>query len=203
MLPLSGNTRLDVSRPSFVVETRVVSAVNGPTWSVSLGSRQAKLFRLGSGSTSATGPTNQALVVASSTTLSTVASGTPPFTYTWRKNGVLLSGQNESALTINPTSVNDAGLYAVQVNGGFGNVTNNATISLLTPTNLTAQLIGDNLMLNWPIGHTGWRLQSQTNDLITGINTNWQNISGSETTNRWSVPLNQINPTVFFRLTHP
>lgn len=175
-----------------------VSSVNGPTWNVSLGARQAKLFRLGNGNTSASGPTNRTLVVGSSTTLNTVTAGTPPFTYTWRKNGVTIPGQNANTITLNPVSLTDAGVYSVQINGGFGNVTNSATLSLANPPSLTAQKNGNNLRLDWPLGYTGWKLQTQT-----GIGGGWQTISGAEFMNSWFIPLPPSNTSAFFRLLSP
>ena len=197
--------RLGISGTYTAVDlwSGAVSTVSGTTWNVSLSSRQAKLFRLGSGNTSASGPTNQALLIGNSTTFNTVASGTPPFTYTWRKNGVLLAGQNANTITVNPVSLSDAGIYTVQVNGGFGNVTNAAILTSLQPTNLSAQVSGNNLVLDWPAGYAGWRLQSQTNSSGIGLGTNWWLVAGSEATNRCVVPIGANNPTVFFRLTYP
>ena len=34
------------------------------------------------------------------------------------------------------------------------------------------------MTLTWPTDHTGWRLQSQTNSLNVGINTNWVEVPG-------------------------
>lgn len=174
-----------------------VSTVNVTTWNVNLGARQAKLFRLGKGSTSAIGPTNRTLVVGSSTTLTTVASGTPPFTYTWRKNGVIIPGQNTSSLTINPVNVSDAGVYSVQVNGGFGNVTNFATLSATSAPTLNSLKRGNQLQLDWPLSHTGWKLQS-----LTTLDADWEIVTGSEFTNTWHTP---FEPTAFafFRLLSP
>ncbi len=31
---------------------------------------------------------------------------------------------------------------------------------------------GNQLQLNWPVDHTGWQLQSQTNSLAVGLDTN-------------------------------
>jgi hypothetical protein len=202
----SANKSLDLARlgitgaPYTAVDlwSSSVSTVNGPTWNVSLGARQAKLFRLGNGSTSANGPTNQTLVVGNSTTLTTVASGTPPFTYTWRRNGAIISGQNANTITINPVNLADAGVYSVQVNGGFGNVTNSATLSLTGTPSLTALKSGNNLRLDWPLGYTGWKLQTQI-----GIRGNWQTISGTEFTNNWFAPFQPANTGAFFRLLSP
>jgi hypothetical protein len=180
-----------------------LSTVSGANWNVNLGAWQAKLFRLGSGGTSATGPTNQALVVGSSTTFSTAASGTPPFSYVWKNNGAVLSGQTANAITLNPVSLSNAGTYSVQVTGGNGSATNSAVLTVLNPTNLTATLGGGKLTLNWPASHTGWRLQTQTNTAAAGLGTNWSDVIGSMQTNAWIIPINQAAPSVFFRLTYP
>jgi hypothetical protein len=178
-----------------------LSTVSGATWNVNLGARQAKLFRLGAGQTTATGPTNQALVVGSSTTLSTVASGTPAFSYVWKKNGAVLAGANANSITINPVSLSDAGTYSVVVTGGNGSVTNSAVVTLPNPGRLTATVDAGALRLNWPPGYTGWRLQGRTNSLVAGGGTNWFNVTGSTETNTWAVPFNGAE--WFFRLSYP
>ncbi len=180
-----------------------VSGVSGTTWYVGLGARQAKLFRLGSGNTSAVGPTNQALVVGSSMTFSTVASGTPPFSYAWAKNGVLLGGQSANTITLNPVSLSDAGVYAVEVTGGNGGVTNAAVLTLVSPVSLIATITASDLMLSWPAGYTGWRLQTQTNVLAAAPGVDWAEVIGSRQTNAWTVPIDATSPSLFFRLIYP
>jgi hypothetical protein len=175
------------------------STVGGTTWNVSLGSRQAKLFRLGSGVTTATGPTNQPLVIGSAATFTTSASGTPPFTYTWLKNGSLLPSLDENSITLNPISQSDAGAYSVIVAGANGSVTNIAVLTATNPTTLTAQISNSTLVLNWPSDHIGWRLQSQTGVL----GTNWFSIAGSTDTNRWAAVVSPMTQAEFFRLVHP
>jgi autotransporter-associated beta strand protein len=71
------------------------------------------------------------------------------------------------------------------------------------PTNIVAEVSGGNLNLSWPADHTGWRLETQTNSLSVGLNTNWSTWPGSTTTNAVSVPINSVDPTVFFRLVYP
>jgi len=66
----------------------------------------------------------------------------------------------------------------------------------------TANLPGQ-LLFGWPADHTGWQLQSQTNNLTSGLGTNWVNISSSAQTNQMSVPLSATNGSVFFRLVRP
>ncbi len=87
---------------------------------------------------------------------------------------------------------------------GKSNVTLYAkwTPSSRSPTNITYSVVsGNQLVLNWPAGQ-GWTLQTQTNNLGTGL---------QPATNAWftvtptPVPpytntVNPANPTVFYRL---
>ena len=72
-----------------------------------------------------------------------------------------------------------------------------------TPTNITTSVSGHTLTLSWPADHLGWRLQSQTNSLTTGLTTNW--FTWPNSTNVTSVPvaMDPTAPTVFFRLVYP
>lgn len=181
-----------------------LSTVSGATWNVSLGAKQAKLFRLGSGPTTAVGPFDQTVPLGGAVTLATTATGTPPFFYVWKKDGVTLAGQDGNSVTINPVTWSDAGLYSVEVTGGSGQVTNQAALSIATdgnpkPAIQAAQNAGGNLSLNWPASFIGWHLQAQTNEL----GTNWQDLLESKTTNLWAVPVDPANTDVFFRLVFP
>jgi hypothetical protein len=179
--------------------TGATSTVIGSTWTVSLGSRQAKLFRLGSGVTTATGPTNAPLVIGSSTTFTTIASGTPPFTYTWMKNGSVLPGLDENSITLNPVNQSDAGTYSVIVAGANGPVTNSAGLTETNQPILTGQIKNGTLVLSWPPEHTGWRLQSQ----IGGLSTNWYSVPGSINTNDWIALVSNTTGAEFYRLVYP
>ena len=66
----------------------------------------------------------------------------------------------------------------------------------------TANAAGQ-LQISWPTDHTGWQLQSQTNNLTSGLGTNWVNVPGSMQTNQMAMPLNATNGAVFFRLLRP
>jgi hypothetical protein len=61
---------------------------------------------------------------------------------------------------------------------------------------------GDQIALNWPADHTGWRLQVQTNSLAQGLGTNWSGLAGATATNQITLPLNFANPAVFYRLVY-
>jgi len=49
---------------------------------------------------------------------------------------------------------------------------------------------------------TSERDGGQTNALNKGLSTNWVTLEGSQTTNVYTLPLNQLDPTVFFRMVH-
>jgi hypothetical protein len=73
-----------------------------------------------------------------------------------------------------------------------------------TPTNIySAPINSTTLYLAWPGDHTGWRLQSQTNTLNVGINTNWAIVPGSSVTNEFFMPIVKTNSTVFYRMVYP
>lgn len=73
----------------------------------------------------------------------------------------------------------------------------------LTPAKLTAALDGGTLTLNWPADHTGWRLQTQTATLTTGLGAHWSDVIGSRQTNAWIIPINQAGPNLYVRLAWP
>jgi hypothetical protein len=64
-------------------------------------------------------------------------------------------------------------------------------------------LSGGALQINWPLDHTGWMLQIQTNSLATGLSTNWVTIPNSNFTNRYSLPSSSTAAGAFYRLIYP
>ena len=65
------------------------------------------------------------------------------------------------------------------------------------PTNITASVSSNTLTIAWPADHIGWILQAQTNGLITG---QWFDLPGSSDVNLVAIPINPVNPAVFYRL---
>lgn len=65
---------------------------------------------------------------------------------------------------------------------------------------LSSSLNGSQLTLDWPVG-PGWRLQSQTNSLSTGLSTNWSDVTGA--TPPYVTDISPEAPAVFFRLVYP
>ncbi len=72
-----------------------------------------------------------------------------------------------------------------------------------TPTNLVFAVTSSILTLSWPLNYTGWLLQTQTNQLNTGLGTNWLTVPGSAITNTMTLPIIRENPSVLFRLVAP
>ena len=87
---------------------------------------------------SATALTSLTNCPGTSATFSTVASGTGPFSYVWKKDGVLLAGATTGSFTTNNVSAVSAGAYTVEVTGACGSVTNSAVLTVLTNVSATA-----------------------------------------------------------------
>lgn len=93
--------------------------------------------------TTAAGPTDTTVCEGGSATLSTVASGTGPHSYVWRKDGQVMMGETSPSITINNASSSDAAQYCVEVTGTCNSVTNCASLTVnnlvtaVGPTNTT------------------------------------------------------------------
>jgi autotransporter-associated beta strand protein len=68
------------------------------------------------------------------------------------------------------------------------------------PTNIVFSASGGTLNLSWPADHTGWYLQAQTNNLTTGLGTNWVDVPGSSSIDSTNLVIDPTQPTVFYRL---
>ncbi len=88
-------------------------------------------------STTATPLASIIKVAGTGAMFSTAATGTGPFTYVWRLNGKLLSGQTNNSLSISSVQSTNAGAYAVEVYGNCNSVTNTATLTLAVPPTVT------------------------------------------------------------------
>lgn len=92
------------------------------------------------------------------------------------------------------------------VTNAYGSINASVTLSItnsvnLNPTNILFSVTGGNqLTLSWPLDHTGWTLQAQTNTVSVGISTNWVDVSASSATNKLIIPINLTNGSVFYRL---
>lgn len=109
-----------------------------------------------------------------------------------------------SAFGVNVTGAFPIGLDEIRVGDTFGDVSGYVISSVnTTPTNIVSSVSGNQLTLSWPADRTGWKLQTQTNDLATGISGTWYDVAGSTATNEMTFPIDPANPTVFYRMTYP
>jgi hypothetical protein len=80
-------------------------------------------------------PNSSTVQVGSMFSMSVYASGTSPFQYQWRKNGVAIPGAIENYITYTNVQVTDAGVYTVMVSNSTGSViSNDAVVNVTTPT---------------------------------------------------------------------
>ena len=97
--------------------------------------------------------------------------------------------------------------FVVSATNSFGESTNSTQVSARPTSSASVAMNAANaagqLQISWPADHTGWQLQSQTNNLTSGLGTNWVNVPASMQTNQMTVPLNSTNGSVFFRLVRP
>src|SRR5213596_751051 len=79
-----------------------------------------------------TQPTSQLVSVGYPVTFSVVASGPPPYSYQWLRNGVNISGANARTYRIVSTTLSDNGArFRVRVSNAYGNTLSNvATLSV-------------------------------------------------------------------------
>jgi autotransporter-associated beta strand protein len=70
------------------------------------------------------------------------------------------------------------------------------------PGQLTNSVSGNTLSLSWPPGQ-GWRLQTQTNSLSTGLQPNGWVYMTDGSASSTNLTMDATKPTVFFRLTYP
>lgn len=64
----------------------------------------------------------QSVSAGATTTLSVVAQGTAPFSYQWKKDGVILAGAAGADLVLAPVDAGDAGTYSVMISNAVGSV---------------------------------------------------------------------------------
>jgi autotransporter-associated beta strand protein len=69
-----------------------------------------------------------------------------------------------------------------------------------TPGAIVNSFDGSYLTMSWPLSENGYQLQAQTNQLGTGLSTNWVVVAGSTSTNVIVIPITATNGSVFYRL---
>ena len=80
-------------------------------------------------------PAGTAVWTRGQLTLTGSATGTPPTTFAWLKDDVVISGQTGSSLTLNPVTAADAGAYKFRATNSAGPSTS-AAVNITTPLSL-------------------------------------------------------------------
>jgi uncharacterized delta-60 repeat protein len=79
-----------------------------------------------------TQPISQSVIVGSVVNFSVGATGTPPLSYQWRKDGANISGATAASLALSNVQTNQSGNYTVVVRNSAGSVT--SVVAVLTVT---------------------------------------------------------------------
>jgi hypothetical protein len=77
-----------------------------------------------------------------------------------------------------------------------------APVSPAPDLTTTVDVTAGTQTISWTAEYLGYQLQVQTNDMTTGISTNWFPIEGTEDATSYSAPIDPANPTVFYRLSN-
>ena len=139
-------------------------------------------------------PTNDVVVLGSSVTYGGVLSIAPSGTFTAGQQFVLFRGAGATN-TGNFASL--AGSPGVNLAFTFTNGVLSVVSTGGAPPILNMAQAGSTLTFSW--SDVAFKLQSQTNTLATGLNTNWSDYPGGGSS-PVNATINPANPTVFFRL---
>jgi hypothetical protein len=102
------------------------------------GNNVSVLLNTGSSIGFAQQPQSQTVSPGTDAVFSAAVTGTGPFTYQWRRNGVPIIGATSSTLTVSSASSVSTGVYDVQVRGGC----NPAAVATSYPAVLTIDATG-------------------------------------------------------------
>ena len=104
-----------------------------------------------------TQPANQTVTAGQTATFSVAATGTPPLTYRWQKNGADITGATSSSYSTPVTTAADDGeMFRVMVSNAAGNVTSNS--AMLTVNVGTANSSIDVITYHYDNGRSGQNL---------------------------------------------
>jgi hypothetical protein len=108
-----------------------------------------------------TQPANQTVTAGQTATFSVAATGTPPLTYRWQKNGADITGATSSSYSTPVTTAADDGeMFRVMVSNTAGNVTSNS--AMLTVNAGTANSSVDVITYHYDNGRSGQNLNETT-----------------------------------------
>jgi sugar lactone lactonase YvrE len=159
-----------------------------------------------------TSPTNgEAFVESSNITLTaSVVTNAQTISAVQFYQGTTLLGQTTSAPYTFTWDNVPAGNYSLTANvlyNGSSTLASPAVgiyVGIATnPPNLAFSTTNGSLQLSWPLDHTGWELEAQTNPPGKGLSANWTILGASASTNAIAFPIAPANGSVFYRLVYP
>lgn len=220
-VPVGTNTGMTI-HPSTLGNT-VTNYLGKSQWSDPVFSGSVDEFRIYNRALSATEISSLAIVPATPTNLIATA-GDAQVSLSWNpvagadsynlKRATTFGGAYTMVTNLTGSSFINTGLsngtlyyFVISATNSAAESTNSLSVTArpvsATPTPLSLNLVSGQLQFNWSADHTGWRLQSQTNNLATGLGTNWVTVANSSNTNQMILPMNTTNGSVFFRLVYP
>ena len=108
-----------------------------------------------------TPPANQTVTAGQTATFSVAATGTPPLTYRWQKNGADITGATSSSYSTPVTTAADDGeMFRVMVSNTAGSVTSNSAMLTVSPG--TANSSVDVITYHYDNGRSGQNLNETT-----------------------------------------
>jgi hypothetical protein len=131
------------------------------------------------------------------------------------KSAPSASGPYTTITNVTTTNLSHTGLangttlyYVVTAWNSGGESPNSLEVSARpvshAPVTFTTTINNGQLEFSWPPTHLGWRLETQTNSLATGLGTNWFTLPDSANTNWMVLPFSSdASISVFFRLIYP
>ncbi len=138
-VPLSGATAASYTTPVLATsDSGAAFSVSIKNSAGSITSRAARLTVSGNPPGISTQPADQSVKAGQSASFSVVATGTPPLSYQWQKNGAPVSGATSSSYATPATATSDSGAtFSVVVRNSAGSVASRAaklTVSAVVPS---------------------------------------------------------------------
>ena len=134
--PANGNTVADFASGAYGPVDLAVGP-DGAIYYLTWGGPVGKVFRIAytgsQGPTITTHPVSQTVSVGQPATFSVTASGTPPLSYQWQRNGVNIPNATSATYTLASAQISDSGArFRARVTNGFGSVTSNEAVLTVT-----------------------------------------------------------------------
>ena len=145
-------------------------------------------------------------------TLSSIATGSKPFTYQWQVNGANNAGATNATLTLGDLQGTNAGVYSVIISNGAGSVTSVAAqVQVLALPQFTSSVnLGNNqgfqLKFTGPAGYN-YSIWTSTNAAAADIKGTWKKLYSGGTfsgeTDSYTDPNGGDNTAQFYIISVP